>query len=965
MNRERIGALFAQALDLPESQRADWLAAQCAGDEATRAEVERLLRADAEVGDFIERSPGLVADAAAAARGSGAPSAFGAWRVLRSIGIGGMGEVWLAERGDDEFEQRVAVKQLAYPTPRLLQRFRQERRILARLEHPHIARLIDGGLDARGIPYLVMEYVEGVPITDYVRERVPELRARLHLFLRVCEAVQYAHQNLVVHRDLKPSNIFVTADGTPKLLDFGIAKVLTTGEADAPTQTLARLLTPDYAAPEQFSGGAITTATDVYALGVVLYELLADARPRRFAPNDAASAEPPPPSTAITRGTGVAASRRRQLRGDLDRIALAAMARDPARRYPSAEALAADIRRHLDGLPIAARPASAGYRLRKFAVRNWLPLSAAGLLFAAMAVATVAVAWQAGKARLAAQRAEAVQGFLVDLFNKNSTGQKDPAEARQTTVRELLDIGAARIEESLDIAPENKLALLRVFSDLYANGLGDGYPSIPLLQQALALSADLYGEDSVESASDRMRLARPLMEQGKSAEAKALLQAAAGTLDRRGDRTSELRGRLHAAQAYAFLDQDRRRAREEADAAVAVLRKHPPSRDLVRALIYQGWSADGQAAMESLQEAIRVSRAVDGDRDPMLMSAYASLAKLQRNVRDYAAAESAAREALDLSLKDRSEFNYDRTRAMSNIASIQFSGGRIKESLQSARLAKEWLAGPAGGSDNPAISADVLRTLAVTLGAAGEFDDALAEASAAVKILRETTSDSRLAPALLVAAYRLAELGRLPEASAALEEARAIRERTKSASSNGHVPTQIHMALDFGNAQQARVLLEEYPRGDAVGREAEFVSFHRTVLEAEIELQGGDPVKSARLASTLGERMRASDIARYLRPVIADSDLIEGLARLRTGDAAAARPILERALAARIDLYLPKSPRIAEVQLALAECALAQEKRAEAMQWVEQAAAIQAQHSSLSPRYTAPLQRLRERLAQR
>ena len=279
MDRQRVAELFEQAVDLPASERAAWVEAACGSDAALRLELERLLRADARATAFMERPPPLVSSVIeATTRSHELLPRFGPWRALRRIGAGGMGEVWLAERNDAEFEQQAAVKQLAWPTPGLLQRFRQQCQILARLQHPDIARLIDGGVDERGAPYLVMEYVDGVPITQYVGAHALDLHARLRLFLRICAAVQYAHQNLIVHRDLKPSNILIGPEGALKLLDFGIAKVLATTDEAAQTQTAARLLTPDYAAPEQFSGDAITTATDVYALGVVLYELLADAR---------------------------------------------------------------------------------------------------------------------------------------------------------------------------------------------------------------------------------------------------------------------------------------------------------------------------------------------------------------------------------------------------------------------------------------------------------------------------------------------------------------------------------------------------------------------------------------------------------------------------------------------------------------------------------------------------------------
>uniref|UniRef100_UPI0032203AEC serine/threonine-protein kinase n=1 Tax=Rudaea sp. TaxID=2136325 RepID=UPI0032203AEC len=289
-DRQRLETLFDAALDLPRDERAAFVARACGGDAALRAQLERWLAADATLDTFLETPPSLVAEARAVNGADQAPSHFGPWRVLRSLGAGGMGEVWLAERADGEYEQRAAIKQVAYPTPGLLQRFRQERQILARLEHPYIARLIDGGVDARGAPYFAMEYVEGVTIIAFARAL--GVRATLELFLEVCAAVRFAHQNLVVHRDLKPSNILVAADGAPKLLDFGIAKVLAATDAgtDSATGTGLRLMTPDYAAPEQFRGEAVTTATDVYALGVVLYELLAGVRPHARAGAGAARA---------------------------------------------------------------------------------------------------------------------------------------------------------------------------------------------------------------------------------------------------------------------------------------------------------------------------------------------------------------------------------------------------------------------------------------------------------------------------------------------------------------------------------------------------------------------------------------------------------------------------------------------------------------------------------------------------
>ena len=349
----------------------------------------------------------------------------------------------------------------------------------------------------------------------------------------------------------------------------------------------------------------------------------------------------------------------------------------------------------------------------------------------------------------------------------------------------------------------------------------------------------------------------------------------------------------------------------------------------------------------------------------MLPSYYMSLARLQGKAWDLDAAEASARQALDLALSDSGEFAYDRTRALASIASIQLAGGRVGESLETARKASESLAGPVGGANDPALSAGVRRTLAATLATAGNLDEALAQALAAVETLRETSFDSHLAASLCVAADIFVDLGKAAEASAALEEARALQQRIEGGTDDLHVLRSTRAALDRGDAKQARRLLAAHAGNDGTARANAVSSFRRAVLEAEIELQDGDAGASARLATAAGERMRASDQARDLRPLISDGDRVEGLARLRSGDAATARPLLERALATRIELYLPASPKIAEVELALAECDLAQGRSGEAAQRVERAAAIEAQHASLSLRYTAPLERVRRRLAGR
>jgi serine/threonine protein kinase len=316
---------------------------------------------------------------------SGIP--VGPYRLIREIGSGGMGTVFLAVRNDDAFQRRVAIKVLrrGMDTDAIVRRFRHERQILASLQHPYIAGLLDGGSTSDGLPYFAMEYVQGQNISDFCEARTLDTTARLELFRKVCAAVQYAHQNLIIHRDIKPANVLVTSDGTPKLLDFGIAKLVNPevgGQTLAPTAAGLQLMTPDYASPEQVRGETVTTATDVYSLGVLLYELLTGRRPYELTSRSLADvahvichAEPERPSTAVTQPVRGATSPhtdrlRRRLAGDLDNIALKALSKEPDRRYASVDQFSEDVRRHLAGLPVIARKDTVGYRAAKFVRRN-------------------------------------------------------------------------------------------------------------------------------------------------------------------------------------------------------------------------------------------------------------------------------------------------------------------------------------------------------------------------------------------------------------------------------------------------------------------------------------------------------------------------------------------------------------------------------------------------------------------
>jgi tetratricopeptide (TPR) repeat protein len=402
--------LFDRALDVPIGARAVFLAQACP-DPDIRARVQALLDAHDRAGErFLAQSAGELAAAAIGRAGR----RLGAYQITREIGRGGMGAVYLAARADDEFQKQVAIKIVAAPLgdDDLVRRFRRERQILAELEHPQIARLLDGGTTEEGLPYLVMEYVDGLRIDEYCRGHRLAIDDRLRLFLRVCDAVQFAHTHLVIHRDLKPGNILVTPDGQPRLLDFGIASLVTADpEASTATRTVAAM-TPEYASPEQMRGERVTAASDVYSLGMVLYEVLAGEPAHDFAgrrPDEVyrivTDVEPARPSVVAGRRGDAAWSR--QLRGDLDASVLMALRKEPQRRYASVALLADDITRYLEGKPITARGEAVGYRARKFVRRHRIVVAAAAAFILALVGGIVATTWMAMEAERA--RADAVR----------------------------------------------------------------------------------------------------------------------------------------------------------------------------------------------------------------------------------------------------------------------------------------------------------------------------------------------------------------------------------------------------------------------------------------------------------------------------------------------------------------------------------------------------------------------------
>jgi serine/threonine protein kinase len=537
-----VKEIFNAVLDLPLSERQSFIAERCA-DDGLREEVEALLASSDEAASFIE-APALtrVANLVTAEKmPSYIGKQIGAYRIEREIGKGGMGAVYLATRADKEFDKKVAIKLIkrGFDTDEIIERFRHERQILAALEHPNITRLIDGGSTDDDLPFLVMDYVEGLPLNKYCAVRQSSITERLDIFLQICAAVNYAHQNLIIHRDLKPSNIIVSDDGVPKLLDFGIAKLIAPNSLQTlgAAQTTFRVMTPEYASPEQVGGLVVTTASDIYSLGVVLYELLTGHRPFRIRTNSAeeisriiTDTAPTKPSESLRRADGEKGRRRErekgrrgegekgeklvdgktspslrrsvspsprlpfspsQLRGDLDNIILMAMRKEPERRYSSVEQFAEDIRRYQSGLPVIAREDSFSYRAEKFIKRNKAGVAAGLGIALSLVGGLIATSRQAKIAKRQRDRAlrETEKAGRINQFLQKMLASADPREqGKDVKVIEVLGEAAEAIENDFSDQPE-------ITADLHTT-IGTTYLSLGLLDSA---------EDHLQKALDLRR----------------------------------------------------------------------------------------------------------------------------------------------------------------------------------------------------------------------------------------------------------------------------------------------------------------------------------------------------------------------------------------------------------------------------------------------------------------------------
>ncbi len=541
-----LAALIARARSLGPDEQLDFLRTACGADHSLFANAIMTLHSTGASG-WWNRSYSN-ADAAVDEDSSLVGTLIGHYRVTGELGAGGMGRVLLAERADEQFTHQVAIKLVRgdLVSKQVQGRLRIERQILATLDHPNIAKLLDGGTH-RGVPYIVMEYVDGQPIDTYCNSKHATIRERLELFRTVCSAVHYAHQNLIVHRDLKPTNILVTPEGVPKLLDFGIAKLLDSRQV---THTMAvthfdtRLMTPDHASPEQVRGDPITTASDTYVLGVLLYELLTGRKPLAFRPErlqdlERAICEQSPAPLAIgLRGESrlpsdfleeicqqrrtTPARLRKDLGGELEAIARMALRKEPERRYSSVERFSEDIGRYLSGLPVVAKRDTWTYRTQKFVNRHALGVAMAALAVVALAAVSVVMALQAQRIGIERANAEEVSTFLVDMFE-----HADPEQSRgnEVTVRELLDTASKRLDSDLQEQPATKSRLLATLGTVYGR-LGIYADAKESLRDALALRRASLRADYPQIADAERRLAEVLVDSEDLREAEALLTSA-------------------------------------------------------------------------------------------------------------------------------------------------------------------------------------------------------------------------------------------------------------------------------------------------------------------------------------------------------------------------------------------------------------------------------------------------------
>ena len=712
---KQIEDIFNGSVELPKDDRALFLDKACGEDQELRAEVESLLIQADRTGPLFRT---VISEAAQSLQDNQGASftgkRIGPYRITELIGEGGMAEVYRAVRDDDQYQKQVAIKLIRHGPgiAFLVSRFRHERQILASMEHPNIARFLEGGATEDGMPYFVMEYIEGEPITKYCNRMGLPVRKRLELFRDVCGAVQYAHRNLIVHRDLKPSNILVTSDGVPKLLDFGIAKLLNpdlSNEASTPTLTITsvRLMTPEYASPEQVRGQAVTTATDVYSLGIVLYEMLSGERAHRFKTKSFPEIErivceriPERPSAAALvdptendeRRTSISGRRvlSHELSGELDSIVMMAIEKEPQRRYHTAEQLSEEIDRYLEGRPIRARAPTLSYRATKFLGRHKVATTASLMAIILIFVFIAGIMRERGRADAARIRAEheAARARAVNQFLQSTIGSANPFgdQGRAITLVEALRASSKDIRDSFRNQPEIEAEVRDTIGFTFLR-LGQYDDAEPELKRALTIREKLYGLDHEDVAHSMNNLGTLYEEKGELGQAEKLFR-----------------------QALAI----RRRIYAEGNASTAT-----SLNDLAVLLRDKG---EVEEAEKLHREALAIRRKVLAPDDEDIATSLNNLASILFSKGDLAGAESMFREVLQSDKKRWGEKHPNVAVSMNNLAFVLERKGNLAEAeslyRQVLAMNKELL-----GNDHP-LTATALNNLGGVLLSKGDVDSA-------------------------------------------------------------------------------------------------------------------------------------------------------------------------------------------------------------------------------------------------
>ncbi len=1012
----QVFLLLDVALELDPTARLPWLASLPPEQTRLAPLLETLLQTHdrSHSDDFLQTPAAFVLAAPVQTQ-------IGPYRLLHEIGQGGMATVWLAERADGLLDRRIALK-LPHPgwgdaaRGPFSDRMARERNILASLTHPHIARLYDAGLTAEGRPYLALEYVEGEPIDRYAAEHGLALRARIGLIVQVARAVAHAHARLVVHRDLKPSNILVDASGQAHLLDFGIAALVDAQQGDgvpasrpatrpappsapighAPTQSAGRALTPDYASPEQIRGDAIGTASDVYSLGVVLFELLVGERPYRLERGLGAAAlaeaiervQTPRASATVATGPPATTSRlRRQLEGDLDAILARALAKESSERYASVDALADDLERHLRGEPVHARPDTRWYRTERWVRRHKLETAVGAAILvavpagaAAQAAVLVAIAggagaalWQARKAReqasearRQAKRAQAVQGFLLDIFRANSDKQADPVKARSATARELLDLGARRLETALQDEPEARAEVMQTLGEMYYQ-LQLDEDAAAIETRRIALLKQVHGANDTRVAEALIGLAASLHATSRRDEILPVLEEARRILDANGDQRSRLRGHLLTRLAQRHQNVSFEKMQAYADEAVAVLRAHAvPNEDRLgtalhlaaRARVQLGAPAEGeQLYRESLVEVHKETPVAHVG----IVQALVALGECQAMQHKVDAALQTFRDAAETGRKALGESDPGVIAAQSRLAALLHATGRREEGRRLHEDALRRVLEVKSSHDTlftPIVRMDFGRSLFA--------EGRLREALELVVATNESNSRHYQGSAVLGQGLRMqaticTALGRYDEARNLFAQAQVhwlqgTGSGIRAWRHNRFVLDAAGLDLALGDAQTAIDQLGKVaPHGSPNASQPSPDEVERDTLLSRAHLQIGDSGQALRFAGVACARLAAFAVPAWFPSLDADARQQLAQAWLLTGDAVRARSAFGQALALRVAHEDAASPWIAEAQIGLAHCWLASGDLVQATAALEVAARIQDRHDELGAHFVQAL----------